>query len=106
MIECIIAYHGEMKRPESPEEGKSQMDAWHAWLDKLGDAVVNPGSPLGKSRIVDADGVSEDDWSNQMFGFTIVRADSLDAAIEMAQGCPVIEQGGRLRVAELRDMGM
>jgi len=45
MPNYIIAYHGG-KKPESPEEGAKQMEKWKAWVGGLGDAVVNPGTPL------------------------------------------------------------
>jgi hypothetical protein len=102
----IIAYLGEAKKPDSPEEGKAQMEKWKAWVSGLGDAVVNPGSPMGKSKIVSAEGVSSDDRSNGMTGFSVVKADNLDVALEMAQACPYIEAGGTLQVAELIEMKM
>lgn len=103
MSEYIIAYQGGSK-PESPEEGAAHMAKWKAWLGSLGDAVVNPGTPLGKSRIVSSDGVSEDGGPNPMSGFSIVKADSLDDAIEMAQKCPFLETGGTLEVAQVMKM--
>lgn len=102
----LIGYHGQadMKQPASQEEGKAHMDNWMAWLGSLGDAVVNPGSPIGASKVVTSAGIAEDNLPNSMFGFTTVTADNIDAALSMAQSCPVIEQGGTLRVAELMEM--
>ncbi len=96
MSNYIIAYHGG-KKPDSPEEGAKQMARWQAWLGGLGDAVVNPGTPLGKSRIVSSDGVSDDGGSNPMSGYSIVKADSMDAALEMAKGCPYLENTAQLK---------
>jgi hypothetical protein len=104
MPNYIIAYHGEMKKPATPEEGAAHMAKWKDWVSSLGDAIVNPGSPLGQSKIVDANGVSEDNWPNMMFGFSTVTADNFDSALEMAKSCPVIENGGSLRVAQLIEM--
>ena len=103
MSEYIIAYHGG-KKPESPEEGAKHMAKWKAWVDGLGDAAVNPGTPLGKSRIVSADGVSDDGGPNPMSGYSIVKADSMDAALEMAKDCPFLDTGGTLEVAEVMEM--
>ena len=103
MSSYIIAYHGG-KRPESPEEGAKHMAKWKAWIGGLGDAVVNPGTPLGKSKTVSSAGVSDDGGSNPMSGFSIVIADSMDAALEMAKECPLLEIGGTLEVAEVMDM--
>ncbi len=102
MPDFIIAYHGG-KKPESPEEGAKDMAKWKAWIDGLGDAVVNPGTPLGKSKIVSSAGVSDDGGSNSLTGFSIVKADSMDAALEMAKKCPFLDIG-TLEVAEVMKM--
>jgi len=80
------------------------MAKWKAWVGGLGDAVVNPGTPLGKSKIVSSSGVSDDGGPNAMSGFSIVKADNMDAALEMAKGCPFLELGGTLEVAEVMEM--
>jgi hypothetical protein len=33
-------------------------------------------------------------------GYSILKADSLDAAVEMARSCPVLQGGGRITVYE------
>ena len=102
MSNYVLAYHGG-KMPASPEEGAKQMANFQAWVGGLGDAVVNPGTPLGKSKIVSSGGVSEDGGSNFLQGFSIVKADSMDAALEMAKGCPFLEIG-TIEVAEVMEM--
>jgi hypothetical protein len=99
----IIAYHGG-KKPETEEAGAAQMAKWKAWIGGLGEAAVNPGTPLGKSRIVSATGVSDDGGPNAMSGFSVVTADSMEAALEIAKQCPFLETGGTLEVAEMMDM--
>jgi hypothetical protein len=103
MSEYIIAYHGG-KKPESPEEGAKHMAKWKAWVSDLGDAVVNPGTPLGPSKTVSSDGVADDGGPNPLSGFSIVRADSMDAAIDMAKACPTLDLGGTLEVAQVMKM--
>ena len=103
MSNYVFAYHGG-KRPESPEEGAKFMAKWQAWVGGLGDAAVNPGTPMGKSKTVSSSGVSDDGGSNPLSGFSIVKADSMDAALEMAKGCPHLELGGTIEVAEAMKM--
>ncbi len=45
MPNFVFAYHGG-KKPESAEEGAKLMAKWKTWVGGLGDAVVNPGTPL------------------------------------------------------------
>ena len=103
MANYVFAYHGG-KKPESPEEGAKHMAKWKAWVGGLGDAVVNPGTPLGMSKTVSSGGVSDDGGSNPLSGFSIVKADSMDAALEIAKGCPFLGIGGTIEVAEVMEM--
>jgi hypothetical protein len=69
------------------------MAKWQAWVGNLGDALVNPGVPFGKSKTVNSSSVSDDAGSNRVTGFSIVKADSMDVAIKMAKECPHLEHG-------------
>ena len=89
MPNFIYAYHGG-KKPETPEEGAQEMAKWEAWFKDMGDAVVNPGNPVGMSKTVSAAGVADDGGANPLSGFTIVQADTIDQAVEMAKGCPML----------------
>ncbi len=102
MSEYVLAYHGG-KMPESPEEGAKQKARFESWVGGLGDAVVNPGTPLGKAKTVSSGGVSDDGGSNPLMGFSIVKADSMDAAVAMVKGCPFLEMG-TVEVAEVMEM--
>ena len=104
MSEFIFAYHGG-KKPETPEEGAEQMAKWNAWIEGLGDIMVNPGSPLGMSKTVSADGVTDDGGPNPLMGFSIVKADSMKAALELANACPFLEMDtATIEVAEVFKM--
>ncbi len=103
MSNCVFAYHGG-KTPESPEEGGKHMAKIKAWVGGLGDAVVNPGTPLGQSKTVSSGGVSDDGGSNPLSGFSIVTADGMDAALEMAKRCLHLDLHGTIEVVEVKEM--
>jgi hypothetical protein len=104
MPDFIFAYHGG-KMPDTPEEGAKAMAEWEVWFGKLGDAIVNPGNPVGMSKTVSATGVADDGGANPLSGFTIVRAANIDAAVKMAKGCPMIANGsGTVEVAPIVEM--
>ena len=92
MPNYILAYHGG-KKPETPEEGAEGMAKFQAWVCDLGDATINPGTPLGMSKTVSADGISDGGGVNPMSGFSIVKAKDMDAALEIAKICPFLEMG-------------
>lgn len=68
----------EEKRNELTREGKT---GWMNWVTKNQSSMTNPGSPLGKTKQVNASGISE--TKNQMCAFTIVQAESHEAAAKL-----------------------
>lgn len=103
MTEFILAYHGG-KKPESPEAGEKEMGLWRAWMGEIGDKLVNPGAPLGMSKTVSNDGVTDDGGSNPISGYSIVKVGDMDAALAIAKGCPILRSGGSVEVAEVYEM--
>ena len=61
----------------------------------LGDTIVNPGTPLPVSKIVTSSSVEDDKDPNSMKGFAVVKAESIEAAIEIAKSDPFLENGGQ-----------
>ncbi len=104
MPDYVFAYHGG-GMPETPEEGAKVMAAWQAWYGAMGEAVVNGGAPVGMSKTVSAKGVADDGGANPLSGYTVVRADTIDAACEMAKGCPILDgESGTVEVAQVHEM--
>ncbi len=98
MTNYVLVYHGG-GMPESPEEGARVMQAWTAWFASLGDAVVDGGNPASHTRTIAADGSVQDDPSGPS-GYSIIQADSLDQAVALAKGCPVLQGGASIQVVE------
>lgn len=76
----------------TPEQMKSGMDAWMAWSKKNAKAIVELGAPLGKTKHVDKTGVS--DTKNEITGYSIVQADSFDAAAKIFKDHPHLGMAG------------
>lgn len=102
MSDYVFTYYGEPKF-ESPEQGAKYMEKWGRWEGSLGKALVNPGVPLKRAKTVSSDGVSDNNSSNRVTGYYVVQAESMEAAIEMAKGCPHLEHG-TIDVAEAMEM--
>ena len=103
MKNFMIAYYGG-NQPSSKEEGMAHMQKWKAWVEGLGDKVVNPGTPLPVSKIVTSNSVEDDQDPNSMKGFAVVKTESMDAAITIAQSDPFLAMGGSIRVSEMMEM--
>ena len=101
MPKYIIAYLSG-KPFANPQDGAAHRAKWKAWVGDLGEAVVDPGTPLTKGKLVSAEGVS-DAGANSLTGFTVVVAVSMDAALQMAQRCPYLDYGS-IEVAEMMEM--
>jgi hypothetical protein len=90
--------------PDTAAEQEAVMAAWGAWYGELADAIVDGGNPFGPSTTVRSDGSSAEGGASRLTGYSIVRADSLDAATKMAGGCPVLTSGGQVEVYETFDV--
>lgn len=99
----VLAFHGG-GMPETPEEGAKLMEKWQNWMSDLGDNLVNGGAPVGQSRTLSASGVTNDGGANPLSGYTIIRAESHEDAIEKAKGCPILESGGTIEIAPEMEM--
>jgi leucyl aminopeptidase (aminopeptidase T) len=62
------------------------MAAWQAWMERNAKVVVTDGSPLGKTKRVTDAGIA--DIRNQMAAWTVVRAESHEAAAKLFEGHP------------------
>lgn len=102
MPNYIIAYHG-AKSYGNPEDDKRGREKFRAWIIGLGDAIVNPGTPLINSHTISSKGISESDESNRLIGYSIIKANNMDDALKIAKRCPFLEIG-TLEVAEVREM--
>jgi len=81
-----IAAMDQMMAKATPEQMKAGMDAWWAWMNNNKSALVDMGAPLGKTQRVTTAGVSS--VRNEVTGYTIVEAESHDAAAKMVVGHP------------------
>jgi hypothetical protein len=100
----LFAYHGGMMA-DTDEQRQAAMQAWGAWFGKLGPAIVDPGNPFAGSTSVNGNGAAGD-ASSQLTGYTVVKADSLDAASALTEGCPVFEGGGSIDVYETIEVSL
>lgn len=73
----------EEQRRANEHEG---MAAWKAWVEKHHSAIVGMGGPLGKTKKVTPGGIA--DISNEMGAYTVVRADSHEAAAKLFENHP------------------
>lgn len=74
--------------PEEQRRAKERegMAAWKAWVEKHQEAIVGMGGPLGKTKKVTQRGI--EDISNELAAFTVIRAQSHEAAAKLFENHP------------------
>ena len=104
MPKYVLAYHGG-RTADTETEQAEVMAQWGAWFESLGSAVVDPGNPTGESQTIAADGSARAGGGpNPLTGYSLITATSLDDAVGLAKGCPVLAADGTIEVAETIDM--
>ena len=103
MPQYVITYLGG-NQPSSPEEGKQHMAKYMEWISSLGENAVSPMNPFKNTQTISPDGTAAIGSLTKMSGFTIINAESMDAALSVAKSCPFLEIGGTLEVSELMQM--
>jgi YCII-related domain len=90
MAKFIYLYRGpaaSMSDP-TPEQAAERMAAFGAWMEKVGAALVDVGSPFGSSTSVRDDGT--EGTADGLIGYSIVEADDLAAAKALTGGLPIL----------------
>lgn len=104
MAKYLFVYHGG-NHPETDEDMAAVLDAWGQWMGSMGAAVIDGGNPVGMSSTVNPDGsVTDNGGSNPASGYGLFEATDLDDALAKARGCPILEAGGTVELAEALDM--
>ena len=68
------------------EREKAGMEGWMKWAKDNEASIIDLGSPLGKTKRIDATGIS--DTKNEITAYTIVQAESHEAAAELFANHP------------------
>jgi YCII-related domain len=99
MAKYLLLYSGG-SMPETEAEQAEVMKAWDSWFHELGGALADGGNPFSPAATKIASDGSTSDAAGQASGYSIIEADSLDAATAMAKGCPVLQGGAAITVFE------
>jgi hypothetical protein len=111
MSEFTFLYRGR-RTFDSPEQGQKHLQQWRAWFKDLTDQghIKLLGHPLeasgkvvsGTQRIV-TDGPYPES-KDVVGGYTIIEAQNLAQAAELAKGCPILEVGGSVEVRPVQQL--
>lgn len=101
MSNYVLLYSGS-GMPSSKAERKKIDDEWTTWYKKLDKAVVDQGYPFAPmAKNISQDGrVYDGPIGSMVTGYTIIKAMSLDAAVQLAKSCPALKHGAKISVYE------
>ena len=101
MANFVLLYTGG-SMPKGDSERKLVTEAWNKWYSRLGQAVVDQGNPFNPiAKSITSDGrVMEATACTAASGYSVIKAESLNKALELAKGCPVLKGGGEISVYE------
>ena len=101
MAKYLLAYRG-----GDPGEGGAPDDdvmaEWMGWFATIGESLTDMGNPLVASTAIAPDGSSAE--PGDLTGYSIIEADSLEAAARVASACPHLRAGGTVDVYEATPM--
>src|SRR5262249_24411040 len=113
MNEFVFLYRGG-ERPASPDQSQQVMQKWMAWVKDLAEKghIVDRGQPLERTgKVVRGSGKSVIDGpfaetKDVVGGYTLIRANDLAQAVELAKGCPILQRGGDVEVRPVMKLEM
>ena len=92
----------------SPDQAEAMMKKWMDWIGGIAaqNKLATKGNRLQSSgRIVKNNNVVINgpytDIKESIGGYSIIKAENYDEAVEMAKGCPVLLAGGNVEVREI-----
>jgi hypothetical protein len=87
----------------TPEQQKKGMEEWGKWMGAHKKDLADQGAPVGKTKRVTSDAVN--DVKNDIGGYSIVQAESHDAAAKLLQDNPHFQiPGATIEVMEIMEM--
>jgi hypothetical protein len=112
MNEFVFLYRGG-ERPTSAEQGQQVLQRWMGWFKELSAQghVVDRGQPLepsgklvGRGKLITDGPFAE--LKDVVGGYTLIRAQDVSQAAELAKGCPILDRGGQVEVRPVMKLEM
>jgi hypothetical protein len=78
---------------------ESTQAAWRSWFESMGPGLLDMGKPATAASTV---GRCSD--GTRVAGFSMIAAESMETALELAARCPALLSDGGVEVGELQDL--
>jgi len=113
MKEFLLVFRADYKAmPQlSPEEMQANTQKWMNWVAGIaaqGNLADRGNRLVPEGKVISGNGVISDgpytEIKEAILGYTMVKADTLDEAVALADGCPILFIGGTVEVREINPM--
>ena len=113
MKNFLLVYRDELsKRPKgSPEQMQANMKNWMDWIGSIAaqNKLIDRGNRLdGDGKVVRPNQIVTDgpytEIKETLGGYSLIKADTIEKAVEFAKGCPILAIGGNVEVREIAAM--
>ena len=110
MKEYLLIYRNDFNSLPSfsPEEMQANTKKWMDWIGGIAaqNKLSNRGNRLSSSgKVVKTNNVITDgpysEIKESVGGYSIIKVDSYEEAVDIAKGCPVLTMGGNVEVREI-----
>lgn len=109
MSDFMYLFRGGETPTASPDKMQAQMNKWMTWIGRLkeqnkyvaGEPLQAGGKVISGAKKIITDGPFAE-GKEIVGGFFIIKAKSLDEAVEMSQDCPIFETGGSVEVRAIQ----
>lgn len=93
MPKYLLTYKGDATDTGdmTPEQGEAVLQAWGAWIGRVGEAMVDVGQPIGPTRASVVDDGSEG-TPVPLSGYSIIEAADLDGAKAHVEAHPFLSE--------------
>ena len=96
MAKYLVVYRGGDPDAEMDDDVTA---AWMDWFGSLDGSVLDTGNPFSASTSLTADGARSSETAG-LSGYSLIEAESIDAAADAVAGCPQLAAGGSVEVYE------
>jgi len=110
MKEFLMVYRADISTmpKASPKEMQASTQRWMNWIAGIAaqNKLVDRGNRLMPTgNVLKGGGIISDgpytEIKESILGYSIIKADTLEAATELANGCPVLAIGGNVEIREI-----
>ena len=114
MNQYLLIYRNDVSQEfnPSPEQMQAIMEQWGAWHEELAkeDRLVASEALKPSGKILAPDNVVTDgpyvEAKELVGGFTLIKAESYDKAVDIAKGCPLHGTDEKIEVREIMNFNI